>query len=237
MKDSYSFHLYSSSYTQEKRKKGLQKIVRGNSNDEDEIELIHRARCGNHDAYQQLVIAYEAKLLAYLIHLLGDRESARDIAQETFIAAFHALPRWTPPKTKEVSNRDLAGDMQGSQGQVLAPWLYRIATNRALNLLNRQPVYSRLPEYDTQEQVRKEGMRHGGTIEDRIVARELLREALSQLTELDAACLVLRFVTSASYAEIGTQLDITKEAARKRVTRGLVALRAAYHTLDMEVQA
>ncbi len=95
--------------------------------------------------------------------------------------------------------------------------------------------YARLPEYDIPAQ--SQDVKNGGTLEDRIVARELLREALSQLPELDAACLVLRFVASASYAEIATRLDITKEAARKRVTRGLAALRSAYNTLDREVQA
>ncbi len=210
-------------------------MVRGNPNDADEMELIQRASCGDHDAYRRLVLAYEAKLLAYLTNLLGDRENARDIAQETFISAFHALPRWKPPETREIWN--ISDQTRETQRQMLAPWLYRIATNRALNLLNRQPVYMRLHEYDSERELKRGRMENESTLEERIVARELLREALSQLTELDAACLVLRFVSSASYAEIATQLDITKEAARKRVTRGLTALRSAYKTLDMEVEA
>lgn len=48
-------------------------------------------------------------------------------------------------------------------------------------------------------------------------------------------CLVLRFVLKEQYSEIAERLGLTKEAIRKRVTRGLVTLRSAYETLEMEV--
>lgn len=73
------------------------------------------------------------------------------------------------------------------------------------------------------------------TLEDRYVSHELLHEALSRLSEEDALCLVLRFVAGERYAEIGTTLGLTKEAVRKRIARGLIALRSAYKSLDTEV--
>ncbi len=202
----------------------------------EELELIRRAQHGDHEAYRRLVISYESRLLAYLTHLLGDRENARDIAQETFIAAFHALPRWNPPERQKKSRSDDQEQDDAARIHPLAPWLYRIATNRALNLLQRQPVHSSLLERDALYEQQRSSEQNP-TIEDRFIARELLREALGQLSELDAACLILRFVSGAGYTEIALQLGITKEAARKRVTRGLTALRAAYRAVDMEVHA
>lgn len=44
--------------------------------DNEELALIHRASNGDHEAFRLLVLSYEAQLLAYLIHMLGDRDSA-----------------------------------------------------------------------------------------------------------------------------------------------------------------
>lgn len=88
---------------------------------QDEFDLAERAAHGDHEAFGALVRRYESRLLAYLTHMLGDPELARDVAQETFLAAYRALPRWRPP--------------DGVTTNPLSSWLYRIATNRALSLL------------------------------------------------------------------------------------------------------
>lgn len=182
----------------------------------DDAELVRRILAGEHDLYRQVVVKYENRLIAYLAHMLGDYELARDVAQETFVAAFEALDQW-----------------RGTRATALAPWLYRIATNRALNALRAQksrggvlPSLITLVDRPTS----------GCSLEDRFVQRELLTSALRKLSAEDAACLVLHVVSGERYAEIGMQLDLTGEAVRKRVARGLVALRTAYHALDVEVQ-
>lgn len=188
----------------------------------DEVSLVQRAARGNHDAFRLIVLAYEARLLAYLTQMLGDSEAARDIAQETFLAAYRALPRWTPPETRP--------DTSGA-AHPLSPWLYRIATNRALSLLRSYPAAARLGT----------GVDLPAALADppdeRTAARDLLQAALGQLSEEDAACLVLHFVTGERYAEIAARLGLTSEAVRKRVSRALVIVRAAYRALDVEVLA
>lgn len=183
---------------------------------DDELDLIARAARGDHDAFRDLVVRYEGRLITYLTQMLGDVESARDCAQDTFVAAYHALPRWHPPPVPSLTP--------------LAPWLYRIATNRALSLL-RQPALNiwadvsealALPQREP-------------PVEEHVIARELLRQALRALSDEDAACLVLHYVAGERYGEIAARLGMTGEAVRKRVARGLVALRAAYLALDAEV--
>lgn len=197
---------------------------------EGELSLIHQAAHGDHEAFRSLVISYEARLLTYLTQMLGDPDNARDIAQETFVAIFHALPRWQPPSITP-EDHDIA--------HPLAPWLYRIATNRALSLLRKQAVRLRVHSHHFATALRQG---QGEVIiqesfEDRYIAHELLREALRHLSEEDAACLVMHFVSGERYAEIAARLGLTSEAVRKRVARALVALRKAYHDLDTEVRS
>ena len=65
---------------------------------EGELILIRQAALGDHEAFRNLVVSYEARLLTYLTQMLGDPDNARDVAQETFVAIFHAPhPRLLPP--------------------------------------------------------------------------------------------------------------------------------------------
>ena len=208
-------------------------VVSGNK----ESEYIQRAALGDHDAFRQLVVGYEMAILTYLHSILGDWENARDVTQETFIAAFYALPHWQPPERLNQSS-------QYVMNHPLAPWLYRIATNRALTFLkqrNRHKAITSLHDEQHADVSQSGGavIKHGDSVEaweNQYVMREVLHEALSQLAEDDAACIVLRFVDGERYTEIAERLGTTKEAVRKRVTRGLVMLRAAYKSVDLDVK-
>ena len=205
---------------------------------QEELALIQRAASGDHEAFRDLVLTYEAKLLAYLTQMLGDPECARDVAQETFIAVFHALPRWRPLASHETT--DIA--------RPLAPWLYRIATNRALSLVRKQNVRRRVHSSKVNEDAvpgeeRLETERYAlaasayqASFEESYIARELLRQALSSLSEDDAACLVLHYVSGERYGEIAERLGLSSEAVRKRIARALAVLRKTYLALDTEVR-
>lgn len=209
---------------------------------QNELEHIYRAACGDHEAFRQLVIFYEPRLLAYLTHMLGNSENARDIAQDTFVAAFRGLPLWHPPDDYIDTGQKQTwgeGTTQTYRG-LLTPWLYRIATNRALNFLKREPVHTRFEHEDphnfnqSSEPGNRELAAAGMSLEERFAIRELLKTALRNLPEEDAACLVLRFVAKESYREIADRLGLSPEAVRKRVSRGLTVLRTTYMTLERE---
>jgi len=180
----------------------------------DDTQLVRRILAGDREAYRQIVARYETRVIAYLTCMLDEHELARDVAQDTFVAAYEALGQW-----------------RAEPDATLAPWLYRIATNRALNALRaRKSRGGRLPSLATLA----ERPAAGQPLEDRFALRELLSAALRELSEDDAACLVLRVVAGEPYGEIGARLGLTSEAVRKRVARGLVTLRAAYRALDVE---
>ncbi|HET9109411.1 MAG TPA: RNA polymerase sigma factor [Ktedonobacterales bacterium] len=187
----------------------------------DELALVQSAARGDHDAFGALVRAYEPQLHAYLLQMLGEPESARDAAQDTFLAAYRALPRWRPPE----------GD-HANTARPLSPWLYRIATNKALSLIRARA--DRTAMTSTSTSPASEPATSG--FEERYAARDLLGGALRRLAEEDAACLVLHYIAGERYGEIALKLGLTSEAVRKRVSRGLAALRAIYSELDSEAR-
>jgi RNA polymerase sigma-70 factor, ECF subfamily len=186
----------------------------------DELSQIRRAATGDHAAFATfatLVRRYEVRIYAYLRQAVGDADLASDLAQETFLAAYQALPRWQPVAETAARTSDL-----------LSPWLYRIATNHAISVLRRQTISSRRMAITTAQE--------GSSLEDAVIGRELLRAALATLDEDDAACLALHYVVGERYGEIAARLNISSEAVRKRVGRALSSLRWAYAALETEAQ-
>ncbi|HEY7976514.1 MAG TPA: sigma-70 family RNA polymerase sigma factor [Ktedonobacterales bacterium] len=187
----------------------------------DELSQIHRATTGDHAAFAALVRRYEQRIHGYLRQMVGDAETASDLTQETFLAAYRALARWQPPPETAAGTTTRATDL-------LSPWLYRIATNRALSLLRSQATHSRTPQQPLTS--------GGSSLEDTVIGRELLRAALNTLDDDDTVCLVLHYVAGERYGEIATRLNLSSEAVRKRVGRALTALRRAYAALETEAQ-
>ena len=65
----------------------------------DEIELVARARTGDAIAFERLFERYHAPVLNYLHRMVGDRALAEDLAQDSFVKAYRALP---PPSSTYV---------------------------------------------------------------------------------------------------------------------------------------
>ncbi len=198
----------------------------------DELTLIALAVQGKAEAFQRLYTLYAPQVSHYLKQFVGNTESAQDLTQETFLAAYRALPRWQLPSSHASRSEASLEEQHYLQEHPLAPWLYRIATNCALNHLKAQAVRSSFS--DPQPIRTQQWAEIRATPEDQYVVRELLRDALNRLSQEDATCLLLRFVEGERYSEIAARLGISQEATRKRVTRGLTALRTIYHQLDME---
>ncbi len=190
----------------------------------DELSQIRRAATGDHAAFALLVRRYEARIGVYLRQMVGDADLASDLAQETFLAAYKALPRWQPPPPDAANPANLASRTT----DLLSPWLYRIATNHAISALRRQAMLARRTPISP--------TRASSSLEDAVIGRELLRAALATLDEDAAACLVLHYVAGERYGEIAARLGISSEAVRKRVGRALTSLRQAYAALETEAQ-
>jgi RNA polymerase sigma factor (sigma-70 family) len=166
--------------------------------------LVALTRAGNQHAYEALVHRYEARLLAFCRHMLGSREDAEDVLQESFAAAFNALG---------ADDRDIA----------VKPWLYRIARNRCLNQLRRAQAIG----VDSMDVHFADG---GITTADHAHRREdfrLLVEDVHGLAESQRTALVLREMEALSYDQIAQAMDTTVPAVKSLLVRARVSLAEA----------
>lgn len=190
--------------------------------DAEELNLVKRFRAGDREAFHTLLTYYEPRLFAFLLQMLGDKENTQDILQETFLTVFQELPRWSAGLT-------------GTTGHPLAPWIYRIATNKALSFLRKHAVRER---YITRERITESELifpaQESLSVEDRYITRELLHMALLRLKTDEVICLIAHFIEGEHYSETAKRLGLSSEAVRKRTQRALLALRKASKELGLE---
>ena len=172
---------------------------------EQTIELL---RCGDSKAWENIVLQYQAPLSRYLYNMVRDKELARDLTQDTFIEAYRGIP-------------NTEGELK------LKSWLYRIATNNAIQVLRRRKLISWLP-WTEETPVPKETE----NVEDDLAQRELIRDTLNKLPEKYRAVLLLHDYQGFKCREIGRMLNISLDTAKKRLARGREKFRDAYERLE-----
>lgn len=162
-----------------------------------EHELVERARAGDLDAFAELVRGYERRVASVLYRLLDDPRDVEEATQDVFVQAWRNLGRFR-------------GHAQ------LFTWLYRIAVNEAL-------MRTRRKRHDVQE------------LDERLAAapdrepglRDLLVRELAALPFDHRAAVVLRDVEGLTNAEVADALGISVAAAKSRIHRGRLQIRAA----------
>ncbi len=64
---------------------------------QDETELVERSRRGDLEAFNEIVAAYQDQVYNLCLRMLGSRQPAEDVAQETFLSAFRNVGRMRAP--------------------------------------------------------------------------------------------------------------------------------------------
>jgi RNA polymerase sigma-70 factor (ECF subfamily) len=163
----------------------------------EEAQVINLVRAGGADAFAEIVEHYQAPIQRYLYRLTGDYQMAQDLAQDTFIQAYKGIL-----KTKT----DIS----------LKAWLYRIATNNALQYHRRKRRLSFIPLDECKTSDIPITENQASLVGERMA----IQETLSKVPEEQRIYLVLHFVEGFKYKEIAETLGISEEAVRKRVARG-----------------
>ena len=176
--------------------------------------LVGRAQSGDQPAFTALFHQFNARICTYLARLVGDDDLGRDLAQDTFLAAWRALP--------EV--RDTAR---------FTPWLYRIATNAARSHMRRAQIVRWLPWSDSEPSGARPPLSQAGP-EQHAGESELVALALGRLAPQHRTCLLLQLEGGFSQREIATLLGISEKAVSAYVSRAREQFRRAYHRLEQE---
>ena len=173
-----------------------------------DVQVVESLQAGDAQAFRLLVERLQQPITGYLYRLVGNREVALDLVQDTFLQVYKEIGR---------TSSDL----------LLDAWIYRIATNYGLRYLNRkrlrQMIHIDSPDVDGFN----DGLTTAGP-EDQSITRIVVQQALGRMNPKDAAILQLHYGNSFSYEEIGHILKMSSEAVRKRVARGVEKFRAVY---------
>lgn len=173
----------------------------------DEAALVSRARAGDREAFGTIFDRYQTAIVNYLYRVVGDWETATDLAQDSFLKAYQALARTDP-------------DLQ------IGPWLYRIATNTALDALRRRKRITWVPFLDEFDPPAPGG--DPGTV---VPNQDAVHRALQAVPDDHRVALVLHLHQGLSYKEIGTLLGIAPNLVAVRVFRGRERFIKAYKAL------
>lgn len=185
--------------------------------DTDDSILVARAQQGDARAFEELVRRYHLRVLK-LVRRYVNGADAEDIAQESFIKAWRALPRF-----------------RGNSA--FFTWLYRIAVNTAKNHLSsaaRRPVARGLEIDDVEEYGLSREMRDIATPEAVMVSEEVEATVMRAIRELPddlRTAISLRELEGMSYDEIATVMDCPIGTVRSRIFRARDAVDAALQSL------
>ncbi len=154
-------------------------------------------------AFGELVRRHQDFVYGAALRVVRNPVLAQDLAQETFVRAYRALP-------------DFRGDSQ------VRSWLYRIASNLSLNAVQRRREYpsDAMPESPARRSD------NPGRQTELSALRDALADAVDQLPEDLKNALVLREYEGLSYQEIADQTGLPLNTVRTRILRARRALRS-----------
>ena len=174
-------------------------------------QLVERVQAGDKRAFDLLVGKYQHKIIGLVGRYVYDHHEAMDIAQEAFIKAYRALPRFR-------------GD------SAFYTWLYRIAINTAKNHLvsrGRRPPDVDVDVADAEYFDDDNDLRELENPENSLFRDELelaVKKALDQLPEDLRAALTLREFEGMSYEDIAMVMDCPVGTVRSRIFRAREAI-------------
>ncbi|MDO8484922.1 MAG: RNA polymerase sigma factor [Candidatus Limnocylindrales bacterium] len=190
----------------------------------DERELVRRCREGSESAYAELVRSHRPRLYVLAYRLTGDRETAEDVVQETFLAAFRSIEKVDPRPS-------------------LSPWLNTIVLRTAGRAASRARSRSSSSLDQATRRDALSGTAVGQGIGEGLIdvdpgadpyaaaeAAELRRDLAAAVVELPfkyRAAVVLRHVIGLDYAEAARELDLPLNTFKSHLLRGTKLLREA----------
>jgi RNA polymerase sigma-70 factor (ECF subfamily) len=179
-----------------------------------EQELIERARTGDPQAFNQIVLAYRKRILGTISRLIGRPEDVEDVAQEVFVRLYYSLD-------------------QLRTAEVFEPWLYRLTVNASYDYLRRvkRRSESRMADLSEQQVMMADSIA-GGRQEDeerqKGKTREFMDALFRHVSEEDRLLLTLKEVEGLSLKELEQIYGAKENALKVRLFRARQRVLKAY---------
>ena len=187
-----------------------------------DADVVALAQHGRELAFRELIRRYERPVFSLVFRMVRDRETAEDLAQETFIKVLNHVDRYRPEFK-------------------FSSWLFKIANNVAIDHIRKRHL----------ETVSMDGSPHAGTAAEveatsfdvsvhqesaleELESRELgsaIEQAIAKLRPEYRSCIMLRHVEGRSYEEIAATLDLPLGTVKTYIHRARHELRRALEHL------
>ena len=169
----------------------------------EESSLVERARGGDTEAFRALVEKYQDRVFALARRMVGDREEAEEVAQDAFLRAWRALPRFRADAR-------------------FSTWLYRIAYRRGCDAVASLRA----------RRHRERGLEMAESIADPAPAAgpsggEELERLVASLPEAQRAAITLFYYQDRSLGEVARILGLPEGTVKTHLHRARAALRRA----------
>jgi len=178
-----------------------------------DVQLMLDVKAGDDASFDFLLQKYQCPLVNFLYRMVRDTATAEDLAQEVFLRVYRARKEYTPSAK-------------------FTTWLFRIATNLALNSL-RDTRYQKLSisldaPVDAEESTPMELPSREPRIDQKMIHRdrtEVIRRAIWSLPEKQRAAVLLHKYEEMDYGEISKILGCSESALKSLLFRAYEALR------------
>lgn len=177
----------------------------------DEV-LITLFQTGERDVFRLLVERYQERVRNIIYSIFHEQEIVDDLAQEVFLKAYQALPRFRFESS-------------------FYTWLYRITVNKSRDELRKRKVRRYLMLQPLDEAAEKDLAGHHESQGRKDDAQELVTEALKKVPEKFRVPIVLKDIEGMSYEEIAEIMQCEIGTVKSRLSRGRAMLRSALKPL------
>lgn len=189
---------------------------------DQDLELMLLVRQGDAESFEVLLRRYRAPLVNFFVRMVHDRALAEDLAQEVFLRVYQARHRYQPEAR-------------------FTTWLYRIATNLALNAIRDRKGSVASNEFDEQGNESEVAR----VVDEKPVADQqmmqsdrerIIREAVEALPEKQCAAVILHKYQDVNYRQISKVLGVSESAVKSLLFRAYESLRERLEPLMKEGQ-
>jgi len=177
-----------------------------------DVQLMLDVKAGDEESFELLLQKYRTPLVNFLCRMVREQSAAEDLAQEVFLRVYRARKEYSPSAK-------------------FTTWLFRIATNLALNAIrdgrHRQMQISIDTPRDEDEPVIEIAAREARA-DERLIEEErnrMIRGAILALPEKQRAAVILHKYQEMEYAEIGKILGCSESALKSLLFRAYETLR------------